>query len=282
MQDYDGRPCAVMIALHARRSAASVEQFHRRFPERPLIVALTGTDLYDDIRTDPAAQHSIEVASCLVLLQPMGLSELPEHLRPRARVIYQSVRRPPGTFSPRRGVFEVCVLGHLRPVKDPFLAAQASRLLPRSSRVQIVHAGAALNNEMRDRARAEMRSNPRYRWLGELPRWKALRLLARSRLLVLSSVMEGGANAISEAIAFSVPVLASRIPGSIGLLGEAYPGYFAVGDAGELAALLSRAETDPQFYKTLKRWCARLAALVDPEGERKAWESVLHEVLAAA
>jgi putative glycosyltransferase (TIGR04348 family) len=270
-----------MIALHARRSFASVDQFRRRHPERPLIVALTGTDLYGDIRTDPSAKQSMELASCLVLLQPMGLAELPEHLRARARVIHQSVRRPPGEFPPRRGVFEVCVLGHLRPVKDPFRAALASRLLPASSLIRIVHVGAALSEEMHERARSEILSNPRYRWLGELPRWKALRVLARSRLLVLSSIMEGGANAISEAVASSVPVLASRIPGSMGLLGEEYPGYFPVGDAEALAKLLARAESDPRYYQALKEWCARLAPLVDPDGERRAWESALQEVLAA-
>jgi putative glycosyltransferase (TIGR04348 family) len=282
LQEYDDRPCAVMIALHARRSFPSVQRFRQRHPDRPLVVALTGTDLYGDIRTDPSARQSMEWASSLILLQPMGLAELPEHLRARARVIYQSVRRPPGEFPPRPDVFEVCVLGHLREVKDPFRAALASRLLPAPSRVRIVHAGAALSEEMRDLARREMQANPRYRWLGELPRWKALRVLARCRLLVLSSVMEGGANAISEAIASAVPVLASRIPGSIGLLGEAYPGYFPVGDTEALANLLARAESDPHYLQALAEWCARLAPLVDPDGERRAWESVLQEVLAAA
>ncbi len=281
-EEYRGRPCDLMIALHARRSFASVDRFRRLRPDRPLILALTGTDLYGDIHTDPLAQQSMELASCLILLQPMGVAELPEHLRTRARVIYQSVQKLPGEFPPRRGVFEACVLGHLRPVKDPFRAAMAARLLPASSRVQVVHVGAALSEEMQECARAEMLANPRYRWLGELPRWKALRVLARSRVLVLSSVMEGGANAISEAIAASVPVLTSRIPGSIGLLGEEYPGYFPVGDTEALAELLARAESDPRYYQTLKGWCARLAPLVEPDGERRAWASVLHEVLAVA
>src|SRR5439155_19877091 len=109
----------------------------------------------------------------------------------------------------------------------------------------------------------------RYRWLGDLPRWKALRLLARSRLLVLTSRLEGGANAISEAIAAAVPVLASHISGSVGILGAGYPGYFPVGDTPALAVLLDRAETDADYYGSLQAWCRRLRPLVRPARERE-------------
>jgi integrase len=46
----------------------------------------------------------------------------------------------------------------------------------------------------------------------------------------------GGADAVSEAIACSVPVISSRISGSIGLLGEEYPGDFPVGDPRALSS----------------------------------------------
>lgn len=278
-QEYEGRRCDVMVALHARRSFPSVERFRRQYPGSPLILALTGTDLYDDIRTSDLARQSLELAARLIVLQPLGIAELPEHLRERARVIYQSAKRPPGRVSCAKNLFEVCVLAHLRPVKDPLRAAMAARLLPPSSRIRVTHLGAALSEEMGERARAETASNPRYRWLGELPRWKALQILARSRLLVLSSRLEGGANVISEAIAASVPVLSSRIPGSIGILGPDYPGYFPVGDTAGLASLLARAETDAKFYRTLKEWCGRLSPLVDPARERQSWESLLGALL---
>ncbi len=175
-------------------------------------------------------------------------------------------------------MFEVCVLGHLREVKDPFRAAAAVRLLPRASRVEVAQVGGALSDEMEAQARAEAASNPRYRWLGEHPRWKAVRVLARCRLLVLTSVMEGGANVVCEALACSVPVLSSRISGSIGLLGEDYPGYFPVGDTEALAALMGRAETDPGFYTGLKARCEAQAPLVDPARERERWDALLKEL----
>lgn len=276
-QEYRRQRCDLLVSLHARRTHASVVRFRKQYPDRPLIVALTGTDLYDDIHTDPSAQQSLELASRLIVLQPMGVEALPTNLREKTRVIYQSVRKPPGNFSPKKRVFEVCVLGHLRPVKDPFRAALAARLLPPTSHVRVIQIGAALSDDMERQARAEEASNPRYRWLGELPRWKALRILARSRLLALTSKMEGGANVVSEALVCSVPIVSSRIAGSIGLLGEEYPGYFPVGETQALAAIIARAERDAAFYEALKSWCNSLQHLFEPASERKRWESLLEE-----
>ena len=276
-QEYRRQRCDLLVSLHARRTHASVVRFRKQYPDRPLIVALTGTDLYDDIHTDPSAQQSLELASRLIVLQPMGVEALPTNLREKTRVIYQSVRKPPGNFSPKKRVFEVCVLGHLRPVMDPFRAALAARLLPPTSHVRVIQIGAALSDDMERQARAEEASNPRYRWLGELPRWKALRILARSRLLALTSKMEGGANVVSEALVCSVPIVSSRIAGSIGLLGEEYPGYFPVGETQALAAIIARAERNAAFYEALKSWCNSLQHLFEPASERKRWESLLEE-----
>jgi len=279
-QEYRGQPCDLLIALHARRSFAAVARFRRAFPDRPVVVALTGTDLYGDIRRDASARQSLEMASRLVVLQKLGVEELPKHLRSKTRVIHQSAVPPRTPDAPRRGVFEVCVLGHLRPVKDSFRTALASRLLPASSRLRVLHLGAALSPGMAKAVRRELAVNPRYRWLEDLPRWKALRVLARCRLLVQTSLLEGGANTISEAIAASVPVLASRIPGQVGILGAGYPGYFPVGDTNALAALLHRAETDAGFYNALKAWCQSLQPLVRPAREASCWRRLLGELAA--
>jgi putative glycosyltransferase (TIGR04348 family) len=277
-QQYDGRPYDLMVALHARRSAEAITCFHHRYPARPLLVALTGTDLYGDIHTSVEAQASLEVATVLILLQPKGIEALPAHLHPKARVIYQSVPSPRCPTPRSKTTFDVCVLGHLRPVKDPLRTALAARLVPTTSRLRVLHVGKALSEDMAEEARTEMAENPRYHWLGELPRWQALRVLARSHLLVLSSQMEGGANVISEALACGVPILASQIAGSIGLLGEDYPGYFPLADTAALARLLEHAEHDPAFYQALSAWCAERAPLVHPDRECQTWRTLLHEV----
>ncbi|MGE3538785.1 MAG: selenoneine biosynthesis selenosugar synthase SenB [Candidatus Tectimicrobiota bacterium] len=277
-QHYDGKPYELMIALHARRSYEAIARFHQQYPSRPLVVALTGTDLYGDIHTSREAQESLELATRLILLQPKGIEELALHLHPKARVIYQSVPSPRHQAPRSKTTFDACVLGHLRPVKDPLRTALAARLLPATSRLRVLHVGQALSDDMAEAAQAEMAVNPRYHWLGELPRWQALRVLARSHVLVLSSRTEGGANVVSEALALGVPVLASHIAGSIGLLGEDYPGYFPVEETAALARLLDQVEHDAAFYQTLSACCAARAALVHPARESQAWSTLLHEV----
>ena len=277
-QEYQGEKCDVLIALHARRSAAAVQQFREAFPHRSVILMLTGTDLYRDIHTDATAKQSLELASRLVVLQPLGIEELPPRLRSKTRVVYQSVSTPRNSTASRVDDFEVCVMGHLRPVKDPFRTALASRLLPDSSRLRVLHLGAALSPDMGRRARREMEVNRRYQWLGDVPRGKALRILSRCRLLVQTSLLEGGANTISEAVVSSVPVISSEIPGSIGLLGKDYPGYYPVKDTHALAELLSRAETDQRFYASLRSWCRNLSPRFKPARERLALKRLLREL----
>ena len=302
-QTYEGEAFDLLIALHAHRSFASITRFHREHPDTPIIVALTGTDLYGDMRRSPHVCASLELATRIVGLQPKAPDALRPQLREKTRVIYQSVaamnnkalndkarasapdpRSSPSTRRASRlssrapGTFDVCVIGHLRPVKDPFRAAMAARLLPASSRVRVIQVGGSMSEQAAIRARTEMKTNDRYCWLGEQPAWRVRRILQRSRVFVLSSRMEGGANVLGEALVSRIPVLASRIPGSVGILGEGYPGYFEVGDTSELARLMTLSETDQEFFAKLKKHCNRLVPLFDPAREEAAWAQLLGEL----
>jgi putative glycosyltransferase (TIGR04348 family) len=276
---YNDERADLMIALHAWRSAESIRRFRERYPDRPLIVALSGTDINEYIERDPESTlRSLACADRLVALQELARKRVPGRFRRKVRVIYQSaaaLRRAPAATA--RG-FDIAVIGHLREVKDPLRAAHAARLLPASSHLRIIHFGAAETPQWRARAHAEMRHNPRYLWRGDRPRGQVRRLLGRVRAMVLSSRSEGGANVISEAAVARLPILASRIEGSVGLLGRDYPGYFPVGNTQALARLLHRIETDAHFRNRLRHAIARRAHLFCPEREKAAWKTLIAEV----
>lgn len=293
LQRYDGKPHDLLVALHARKSHPSIDNFRRHNPSASIVVALTGTDLYRDIVTNHRAQESLDMATRIVVLQPKAIEELRLSWRKKTRVIYQSVEE---RLAPTRsrsssaktrttlakaqtnGNFDVCVIGHLREVKDPFRTAMAARSLPDSSTIRVLQVGGALTSGMAERARKEVSANKRYRWLGEQKQGRVRRILSESSLSVVSSRMEGGANVLSEAIAASVPILASRIDGNVGVLGANYPGYFDVGDTAQLTRLLRRAETYPRYLAELKAWSKRLAPIVDPMRERQAWSELIEEL----
>ena len=277
-QSYDSAPCDILVALHARRSHESIRHFHDLHPELPLVVVLTGTDLYRDIHRDAKAKESLEVATRLVALQRMAYKELPKRFHVKTRVIYQSAPVYVARLPSDNHVFKVSVIGHLRGEKDSLRAALAARRLPRGSRIQVTHVGQALDKLLEKNAAAEAARNPRYRWIGQLSHAKTRQFLAHSHLVCITSRMEGSSNVLSEALASGVPVIASKISGLIGTLGEDYPGYFPVGRTSELTKLLQKAETDPRFYKALKRHCIRLKKLVAPQRELQAWKSLLGEL----
>jgi putative glycosyltransferase (TIGR04348 family) len=289
LQAYHGERYDLLVALHARRSYPSIHKFWRQNSDAQIIVALTGTDLYRDLRRNRFAQMSLEIANKIVVLQPKAIEELRPGWRYKARVIYQSaedLRRPASKTKANKaylnnrsnGSFDVCVIGHLRAVKDPFRAALAAASLPCSSRIRILQIGGAMTEAMAARARKEMRANPRYEWLGELPRPNVRRILAMSQLSVVASRIEGGANVVSEAITASVPILASRIDGNVGILGANYPGLFEVGHTQQLARLLARAESDREYLGELRERCQKLAPLFDPAREEKAWADLISEL----
>jgi putative glycosyltransferase (TIGR04348 family) len=274
--DYDGQAADLMVALHAWRSFESILAFRERYPDRPLVVALTGTDIYRFLASEPeVTTRSLEMADVLVCLHDLVYRDIPRCFADKLEVIYQSALPLTRPRSPSRRHFDICVIGHLRDEKDSLRAALAARELPASSRLRVIHLGKAHDEDWAEKARAEMHANPRYFWRGEVPGWAVRKEFVKTHLMVLSSVMEGGANVVSEAIVAGVPVIASDIPGSIGLLGTDYPGYYPAQDTAALASMLWRAETEPGFLDRLARACAERAPMFTPEREFHGWHRLL-------
>ena len=274
-----GNDASLLIALHARRSADSVRRWSEEMPGLPVLVVLTGTDLYRDIRVDASAQESLRLAHGLVVLQERGIDELPVQYRAKTFVCYQSTSKEgPLPKTPRH--LRVLMVGHLRDEKDPQTYFDAASRLANRNDILFDHIGAALNPEWAEKARGFEASHPRYRWLGPLAHDVTLGRIRQAHLLVHPSRMEGGAHVVMEAVRRGTPVLASRIPGNVGMLGDDYEGYFAAGDPEDLAASLMRCRDDPTMLERLNVMCGARSHLFDPVRERTTLLAIVGQLTA--
>ena len=273
-ESWSGEDVGVLIALHAFRSHQSIVQFKKRYPSRPIVLILTGTDLYRDMQNHSEVLQSMEMADQLIVLQSSALDSIPPSLRYKAQVIYQSVEiHLPDPVA--KEDFLVSIIGHLREEKDPFCVARSLPLLPADSKITVRHLGQAMNSQMEDLASNFNKTLNRYQWVGEVSHADALRTLSQSRLMVISSLMEGGAHVVSEAIALGIPVIASDIPGNRGLLGEDYPAYYPKGEERALANLLYRSETMPSFYASLQKHIGLRKELIKPVREKQSIQEMV-------
>ena len=275
----------LLIALHARRSAAVVAWWRSQADTKPLVVAMTGTDLYVDLPEDPVTRTSVDLADALIVLQGAAISrlgEMDEAWGGKASVVRQSLAGPYPQRQPIPGEFRVVVLAHLRPVKDPLLAARAARHLGPDSTVTVHHAGGGMDPGLVEQARREHDENHRYHWHGELDGAAARRLLAGADVLACTSTSEGGANVVTEAIALGVPVIGTQIDGNVGLLGAGHPGLVPVGDDRAFADLLNRIERDPELLAALQQRTDELRSLTDPAIEQAALSSLVDRLLGTA
>lgn len=267
-----------LLALHARRSAPSVAAFAEAHPQRPLVLALTGTDLYRDIASDASAQRSLVLAHRLIVLQEQGPLSLPPELRASCEVIFQSGTRR-RTLARTTDHLRAVMVGHLRDEKWPQTLFEAARLIGPHEGILIDHIGAALDPALGEAARATALACPHYRWLGSLPHAVARSRIQRAHVLVHTSRMEGGAHVLVEAVLSGTPVLASRIAGNVGMLGADYGGYFPAGNAPALAQALRECRADLAApagrLATLQAQCGLRAPLFDRGTEHARLSSLL-------
>ena len=271
-----------LIALNARRSAQVVASFQSQYPGQPVIVILTGTDInHPEMQdSDSPTRKTMEVADALVALHEAELESVPMSLRGKTHVIYPSVRLPVGLHhqASHSSPLRVVMAGNIRPEKNTLLAAEACSILGETVDVKIDSYGEATGDTAEEMRRAS-RQIGNFCWHGRLPHADLLKKMQYAHLLLNTSTQEGGANAICEAVCLGLPVLASRIKGNIGMLGETYSGFFPSEDAQALASLLSRCATDAEYYDSLKKQIIARAPLFSYENEFKAWVALVNSML---
>jgi len=267
----------IMLALHARRSAPSIGAWALQRDKAALIVVLTGTDLYRDIHTDTHAQQSLDSAARLIVLQSMGVSELPVQHHAKTHVVLQSTTTRKTLHKIQR-VLRAVMVGHLRDEKSPQTLFAAAQLLRAREDIFIEHIGAGLDAALAQDAINTEAACANYTWARALKHSQTRSKIQHAHVLVHASKMEGGAHVVMEAVCSGTPVIASDIAGNVGMLGEDYAGYFPVGDAQALAAMLERCKDEPQFIDTLKSQCAQRAPLFAPQAEASALLQVIQSL----
>jgi putative glycosyltransferase (TIGR04348 family) len=272
--DAEAESDDILLALHARRSASSVATWHAQRGSQGLVLALTGTDLYRDIHTNPEAQRSLELASRLIVLQSLGINELPPKYHAKSYVALQSTTKRKTLPKTTRHLRAVMV-GHLRDEKSPQTLFAAALLLRAREDIFVEHIGAGLDEQLTQDAIQTAAACARYTWAGALKHPQTRSKIQRAHVLVHASKMEGGAHVVMEAVRSGTPVIASDIPGNVGMLGADYAGYFPVGDAQALANMLQLCKDESAFLDQLKFQCALRAPLFAPQAELNALLQVI-------
>ena len=273
---FDGEAAEILIALHAVKGAPAIFDYRKKFPEGRVILLITGTDLYESLPAGSEVGHrALREADRIVVVQEAAIARLPEEVRGRAVVIPASLDAIEIEAEPVSPPFAISVVGHPRPVKRPFLTIEAVAKHPAWAEVEVWQIGEALDEGSFREGQEWVKRDSRYRWFGGMVREEALRRCAQSSLTINSSILEGGANAVLEAMTMGVPVLASRIEGNVGMLGEDYPGYFEEGELGDVLEAIVEGRVDMQAWVELAR--ARLP-LFSRETESSSWLELLADL----
>ena len=268
----------VVVALNAYRSGPAISTVADHVP---VVVVLTGTDVYRFMDEHPArVRGSLDRATRLVGLNDRVGDTLTTSDRAKLTIIKEGA----AVGAPRRpdaSAFDVAVIGHLRDEKNPKLVAEAVADLGPNSPVRVRHYGDAYSEQWSVWADAETAANTNWEWCGYVPRDELGEVYATSNLLVNSSEMEGGANVISEAVMARLPILASEIPGNVGVLGSSYPGYFAPDDANDLRTELLRLQADADRLEQLTAAVEERTQEFTEEREQQGWQHLLAELVGA-
>jgi putative glycosyltransferase (TIGR04348 family) len=276
----------MLIVLHARRCAPSIAAWSDQYPKKPLLLALTGTDLYRDIQYDASAQQSLALAHRLIVLQEAGPQQLPPAYQNKCSVIFQScTSRKPLTKTHQR--LNVVVVGHLRDEKTPQTVFEITKALSPGDGIRIKHIGAALDPALGEIAKATAQHHTHYHWLGGVTHMQARHYIQRAHVLLHPSRMEGGAHVIMEAITSGTAVIASDVAGNIGMLGSDYCGLFKWGQSAQASSLLTQCYqslsmglNDPNnFLARLTAQCHQRAHLFTPAIEAAALNALVSQAL---
>lgn len=290
----------VAIVLNAARSADAVFAFVKE--QIPVMLVMTGTDLYGALAPAQSGsaryqttEQALHLARLIVVLQ----AEAGEEIRRRWPLLADRVHCLIQTSAPRKPYAPVMtpnsktvrflVAGHIREEKDPrtafvgfhraFPDGWAVRSGGRRVPVRLIHVGSHQDKTL---AQELIRLGAQYPGIlleGPLSHAQTLRQMTHVHCLIQTSISEGGALVVSEAVACRLPVIASAIPAHRGQMGADYPGFFRTGDPDDLARVFMRFVSDDAFVEQLReRGLALASTLASPSSEREALARLIRQL----
>jgi L-malate glycosyltransferase len=261
----------------------------------PAVVTLTGTDvnadLFDAARR-PALLQTLGRADALVAFHASIAAKLLREapaLAGSVHVIGQAVRMPGRAFDLRShlGLEPAhCVFlqpAGIRRVKNiPAVIPAMEALQRRYPQLRYVLAGPVLEPEEAARVAAMLRGCAWARFLGPIPHEQLCAGLPAVDVVLNSSLSEGGMpNAVLEAMAQGVAVLASDIDGNRSIVTDGIDG-FLFGSEAEFAAKAERLIREPDLRRRLgERARQQIAATCRPEEEIDQYRALYERVLGA-
>jgi glycosyltransferase involved in cell wall biosynthesis len=290
----------VAIVLNAARSSEAVTTFVAE--QIPVMLVMTGTDLYGALSPEQSgseryqrAEQALHLARLILVLQ----AEAGDEIRRRWPKLADRVHCVLQTSAPRKPYAPVMtqhsktirflVAGHIREEKDPrtafigfhraFPDGWATRADGGRVPVRLIHVGSHQDKML---AQELIRLGAQYPGIlleGPLSHAQTLRQMTHVHCLIQSSVSEGGALVVSEAVACRLPVIASAIPAHRGQMGADYPGFFKTGDPDDLARVLQQFVSDDVFVARLRESGQALASLLaSPTAEREALARLVRQL----
>ncbi len=284
--NVEGVRCA--FVLHAEKGSHVIKELAAK--NVPVVLVLTGTDLYRDIISTKNSKkercfRSIQLASAIVVLHENAVSDLLKVVsfpRERIFVVLQSVvdfKKRTFLFK-KKNHYKILLLSNIRKEKGIIVAISGflefQKNIDARTKFTLDHIGGVLDQGYFKKITNLLEGVKSVSFLGSIEKDKLQTMLASYDLLLHSSFIEGGSLVIQEAQNAGLPIIASDISCHAALLGSAYVGLHSVGSAKDVSEKLKTFFFDELCRKQMETQLSSCPAAGSTLGkEQKALRRVL-------
>jgi glycosyltransferase involved in cell wall biosynthesis len=256
------------IHINMAKNLAAVSGLMRPFLPATVTVKISGAWEFDGGLLDPKLRHRpaqrlynwcvrrVDNIQCVSeytrdTLRAAGYPEASLLMIPNAVDLRRFAPRPAAARKPGAPV-NVVYVGRIRPVKGVTVLVDAWPKVVPGNAARLVIAGDGADREALARSARESGVGDTVEFLGEVSDVPAV--LSRADVYVQPSFQEGLPNAVLEAMAMGLPIVATRVSGNEDVVADGDNGLLVPpGDPDALAAALRRLVADPELAARMGR-----------------------------